>query len=66
MKLKSIRLNNTNHNSKIDRGETYLVKIYGEIFAGQFSKQWYGWNFNNWGCSRIQLDAIEKVWRIIK
>lgn len=33
----------------------YLAKIDGCYFAGQFSKQWYGWNFDGW-YSGLQLD----------
>lgn len=45
--------------SRINSDTTYLVKIYGNWYAGKFTNQWYGWNFHNWGGSGIQLDCIE-------
>jgi len=40
----------------ISSKKTYLVKIDGKFFLGKFSRQWYGWNFDDWGTSGIQLD----------
>lgn len=68
-KLKRIRLSKrdgSNH-PDIKNSIYYLVKIYGNLYAGTFSKQWYGWSFNNWGVSGIQLNStgIEDVWQIV-
>jgi len=46
-------------NSRIKKNKSYLIKIRGCWRAGKFSEQWYGWNFDNWGCSGIQLDSVE-------
>jgi hypothetical protein len=36
----------------------YLAVISGNLYFGQFTKQWYGWNFDDgWGCSGHQFDA---------
>jgi hypothetical protein len=49
----------------INEHRSYLVKIYGSWYAGSFSMQWYGWNFDNWGTSGIQLSPyITEVYLI--
>lgn len=50
----------------ISAREQYLVKIGRGWFAGKFSRQWYGWNFDNWGTTGIQLDSfqVKEIWRI--
>jgi hypothetical protein len=53
--------------SKDDRiraGQTYFARIHGEWFFGTFSEQWYGWSFNDWGTSGIQLDCIEDLYAV--
>lgn len=67
-KLKKVdlsRMQGCNHDG-IDAKSSYLVKVYGDWCAGKFSKQWYGWNFDNWGTSGIQLDSsgITAVYKI--
>lgn len=56
--------------SKDDRfneDSSYLVKIWDQWHAGQFSEQWYGWSFDNWGTSGMQLDSIEgPIYEIIE
>lgn len=49
----------SSEDDRINSADSYLVKIGKGWYAGRFSKQWYGWNFDNWGCSGIQLDSIE-------
>lgn len=53
------RQRKSSRDSRISSKKSYLVKIYGRWYAGTFSKQWYGWSFNNWGFSGIQLDSID-------
>ena len=50
----------------------YLAKISGHYYAGRFSRQHYGWCFNNWGTSGCQLDqpgtncsSWEGLWEIV-
>jgi hypothetical protein len=45
--------------TRIKSDSSYLVKIDKRWYAGRFSEQWYGWNFDNWGCGGIQLDSIK-------
>ena len=40
----------------INEDSTYIVKIYGKWYLGQFSMQWYGWSFDDWGTSGVQLN----------
>jgi hypothetical protein len=50
--------------SRITAEGHYLARIFGEWYMGQFSEQWYGWSFQDWGTSGIQLDAIEDLYEI--
>ena len=52
-------------NKRITSKGRYLVKIFGDYAAGKFSRQWYGWNFDNWGTSGVQLDQIDAVFEIL-
>ena len=49
----------SSQDSRISAKKTYLVKIYGQWYTGQFSKQHYGWSFNGWGNAGLQLNSIE-------
>lgn len=51
----------------------YLAQIGGEFHAGQFSREWYGWNFEGWSHNPagLQFDAPgwnasdwERLWEI--
>lgn len=42
----------------------YLAKIYDVWYLGHFSEQWYGWNFDDWGTSGIQLSSIESLYEV--
>lgn len=48
----------------IKRGKDYLCRIRRGWFAGRFSREWYGWNFENWGATGIGLEAISEVYLI--
>jgi hypothetical protein len=50
----------------------YLALIKGKYFAGYFSRQWYGWNFDGWHGCGMQLDRPgtnsslwEGLWEIV-
>lgn len=47
---------------RIRSGQTYFAKIFGRWFFGTFTEQWYGWSFNEWGTSGIQLNSIEDLY----
>lgn len=54
-----------NNHPDIKIGKMYLAKIFGHFYLGKFSKVWYGFSFNEWGTSGIQLDSIDEVWEIL-
>ena len=75
MKLKKINLNKCDEHNHPDIrvGRYYLAKIGGELFAGKFSREWYGLNFDGWYGVGLQLDAPgtnasswEGLWAIIR
>ena len=51
---------------KLDK--KYIALIYNNYYIGDFSLQWYGWSFRDWGTSGIQLDSggFERLWEIVK
>jgi len=57
----------------IKRGKTYLCLIGGAFYAGCFSRQWYGWNFDAIYSTGLQFDQPgtnrsrwEMIWEIRK
>jgi len=40
----------------INSKDNYLAKIGGEWFAGKFSEEWYGWNFEGWYDPGLKFD----------
>ncbi len=66
MKLLSIRLPVLTDDVRINYRSSYLAKIGGSWFAGKFSKQWYGWNFNAVYDAGYQVDydGWEKLYHI--
>jgi hypothetical protein len=52
---------------EIETLKFYLVQYDGRFFAGQFEKEWYGWNFDGVYDAGTQLDdySIQAIWEII-
>jgi hypothetical protein len=57
----------------IDLRKQYLIKYDGRFYAGDFSMQWYGLNFNGVYDAGLQYDAPgtnssswEAIWEIIE
>lgn len=57
---------------QVRAGRTYLAKIDGAYFVGQFSHQWYGLSFLGWHGTAIQFDAPgtnastwQQLWEIV-
>lgn len=50
MKLIEIDLSKTTRDGsdKLTVGPTYLCRIFGKLYAGTFTKQWYRLSFNGW------------------
>ncbi len=71
-KLKKINLNkicgNGNEHPDIRRGVYYLIQYNGALYAGTFSRQHYGWNFNGVYGAGMQLTypGLEAIWQIMK
>lgn len=40
----------------INSRSDFLAKINNQWFAGKFSKEWYGWNFDGWFGVGLQFD----------
>jgi len=54
--------------NRINSRKHYLIMYKGEWYAGQFDKQWYGWNFlgvYDAGC-QIDYDGWEEVYEITR
>ncbi len=57
----------SSEDDRFNEDSQYLVNIDGWWYAGQFSKVWYGWSFDNWGASGLQLNSIEgPIYEIIE
>lgn len=63
--LKKIKVTGSSENTQINSRKRYRVKIDGVWHEGQFSKQWFGWQFD--GVERgIQLNLIDEVYEIVR
>lgn len=65
-KLLQLQLPITLKDKRISSKKSYLAKIEGEWYAGKFSKQWYGWNFEavyDAGC-QVDWDGWEAVFEV--
>ena len=65
VKLKKIRVGSSCQSNEITYRRRYRVKIDGEWYEGFFSKQWFGWQFDNYGSSGKQLNLIDEVYEIV-
>ena len=65
MSLRKIRVGSSSQSSEIHSMKRYRVRIDGRWYEGSFSKQWFGWNFDGYGASGIQLNLIDEVFEIV-
>jgi hypothetical protein len=65
-RLKKIPLGTSSENSHIRTRKRYRVQIDGKWYEGTFSRQWFGWQFDNYGTSGMQLNLIDKVYEIVE
>ena len=63
--LRKIPVGSSSESSHIDSRKRYRVKIEGRWYEGSFSKQWFGWRFDGYGSSGMQLNLIEQVYEIV-
>lgn len=64
VRLKKIPVGSSSESSNIDSRKKYRVKIEGSWYEGSFSKQWFGWRFDGYGSTGIQLNLIDQVYEI--
>jgi hypothetical protein len=64
--LKKIKIGSTSESNDISYRKRYRVKIDDAWYEGIFLKQWFGWNFDNYGNSGIQLNLIDEVYEIVQ
>ncbi len=63
--LKKIPVGSSSESSHIDSRKRYRVKIEGSWYEGSFSKQWFGWRFDGYGSTGIQLNLVDQVFEIV-
>ena len=63
--LKKIPVGTSSTSSAIDTRKRYRVRIEERWYEGCFSKQWFGWRFDEYGSSGIQLNLIDEVFEIV-
>jgi hypothetical protein len=63
-RLKKIPVGSSSESSHIHSGKRYRVKIQGAWYEGRFTKQWFGWKFEDFGTSGMQLNLIDEVYEI--
>jgi len=61
--LKRIKIGSSSGSSDINPRKRYRVKIEGAWYEGQFSKQWFGWQFDDYR-QGIQLNLIDEVYEM--
>ena len=56
------------HHPEVKEDRSYLAKIYGSWYAGKFSRQWYGFNFDAVYDAGIQLNSEgwQKLYLIVE
>lgn len=62
--LKKIVVGSSSESSHISTRKRYRVKIDGSWYEGNFSRQWFGWQFDGYGTG-IQLNLIDEVYEIV-
>jgi hypothetical protein len=62
-KLKRIPVTGSSESPHITPRKRYKVKIDGVWHEGQFSKQWFGWQFDGLDPA-VQLNLIDEVYEL--
>ena len=63
-KLRRVQVGGSSQSGDINARRRYRVKIDGEWYEGQFSRQWFGWQFDGYR-NGIQLNLIDEVFEIV-
>jgi len=62
--LKRIVVGSSCETSSISSQRQYLVRIGQDWHEGAFTKRWFGWNFEPFGPSGMQLNLIDEVFEL--
>ena len=63
-RMKMIRVGSSSESSDISSQKRYRVRIDSAWHEGTFRKYWFGWKFEDFGTSGIQLNLIDEVYEI--
>jgi hypothetical protein len=63
--LKKVPVGTSSASSHIDSRKRYRVRVDDQWYEGTFSKAWFGWKFDDYGSSGIQLNLIDEVFEIV-
>jgi len=75
LKLKALnmKLANEHEHPQVDCRKQYLILYHGNFYAGRFSRQWYGLNFEGVYPAGLQFDEPgtnasnwKQIWEIVK
>jgi len=64
-KLRRIKVGTSSQSSDIHARKRYRVKVDGDWYEGQFSRQWFGWQFDGHR-NGIQLNLLDEVFEIVE
>ena len=62
--LKKIPVGGSSESSHITATKRYRVKIDGQWYEGCFTRRWFGWNFEGYCDSGMQLNLLDAVYEI--
>ena len=62
--LKRIAVGSSSENPHIHPRRMYRVRIEKDWYEGTFSKRWFGWIFNDYGDTGMQLNLIDEVFEV--
>jgi len=63
-RLKEIRVGSSSESADISTLKRYRVRVGSGWHEGGFRKYWFGWKFEDFGASGIQLNLIDEVYEI--
>jgi len=63
-RLKEIRVGSSSESADISTQKRYRVRVGSGWHEGGFRKYWFGWKFEDFGASGIQLNLIDEVYEI--
>ncbi len=63
-RLKEIRVGSSSESADISSQKRYRVRIDSKWHEGAFRKYWFGWKFEDFGTSGMQLNLIDEVYEI--